>query len=168
MAAYNDSSRRKRGTATTDLNLVPFIDLFSVLVIFLVSTAVWDQLAAVPLSMGVEDKPAFAVPNDAAKVKKITSSYKLIVMKENVDIFDNGMIQRVPLVDIPDPNDSEKKIKDLSAISKFITKVRAESPDKKDMLILASDTSVYKDLVAIMDLCMEKQFSELVVSGLEQ
>jgi biopolymer transport protein ExbD len=48
-----------------ELNLVPFIDLLSTLVLFLLVTAVWLQVAAIPTSVKSKGRSASSVPSPA-------------------------------------------------------------------------------------------------------
>lgn len=52
----------------TELNLVPFIDLLSTLVLFLLVTAVWLQIAAIPASVDSKGK---AVVSDTPQSKLV-------------------------------------------------------------------------------------------------
>lgn len=50
------SAEHGDGKLNTDLNLVPFIDLLSTLTLFLLVTAVWLQVAAIPASVQSKGK----------------------------------------------------------------------------------------------------------------
>lgn len=141
----------------SDLNLVPFIDLFSTIVIFLLSVAVWDQLAAVPINLGAQDKATVEAPKQ--DIKKVTSNVKITMRMDSIEVFDEGKTQRFP---------KEGDKFNLAPIEQFVTDIRAKYVDKKDMLIFATDTVVYEDLVAVMDQCLGKEFNEIVITGLEQ
>lgn len=147
---------RKRGF-NDNLNLVPFVDLFSTLIIFLISTAVWDDLAAVQVNLGAQDKPSIETPKQ--DLKKVTSDVKITVSDHGIETFEQGKTNRIEKID--------GKL-DVQALDQFVTDIRAKYSDKKDMLIFATDAAAYEDLIAVMDKCLAKNFDELIVTGAEQ
>lgn len=141
-----------------DLNLVPFIDLFSTIIIFLLSVAVWDQLAAVPINLGAQDKATLEAPKE--NIKKVTSNVKITIRMDSIEVFDEGKTQRFAKV--------EGQEFDYAPLEQFVSDVRAKYVDKKDMLIFSTDTVLYEDLVAVMDRCLAQDFGEIIITGLEQ
>ncbi len=142
-----------------DLNLTPFVDLFSTLIIFLLSTAVMDQLAMMQLNVGVEDKPAAQVP--PTEVKKINSQVKVTIGATKIELFDEGQVQRIERASIETPYD-------YAMLETFMESVRGKYPDKKDMLIFATDDAKYEDLVAVLDRSLAKDFQELITAGTDK
>ena len=55
MAQVSDGGSGKK-EATFDLNLVPFIDLMSVMITFLLITAVWTQVSMIKLGSSIYGK----------------------------------------------------------------------------------------------------------------
>jgi len=157
MGGISPGPGRGRRQAQSDLNLVPFIDLFSTIIIFLLSVAVWDQLAAVPINLGAEDKASIETPKD---VKKVTSNVRITVKTDRIETFEEGKTESYAKVEGQDF--------DYSPIEAFVADMRQKYVDKKDMLIYATDQSVYEDIVAVMDRCLAQEFDELIVTGLEQ
>lgn len=66
----------------TDLNLVPFIDLLSTLVLFLLVSAVWMQVSVIPASTqkGGETQAAPATSNDDATVRIYLSTSAIEIL----------------------------------------------------------------------------------------
>ncbi|MBS1983649.1 MAG: biopolymer transporter ExbD [Bdellovibrionales bacterium] len=149
----------KGGKGRVDnLNLVPFVDLFSTLIIFLISTAVWDDLAAVKVNLGAQDKPSVEVqPNP--DIKKIKSDVKITVSDSGIEIFDQGKSTRYA---------KTGDQMDFTPIEQFLAATRAKYVDKRDMLIFATDAAVYEDVVAVMDRSIAQNFTDLIVTGQEQ
>lgn len=138
----------------SNLNLVPFIDLFSTMIIFLIVTAVFDQLAAVQINMGAEDKPADAIP--AQPLKKIEASLKVTISENNIELFDAG--RKVNIA-----KDGEDF--DYTLVQQFAEEVREKYPEKKDVVIFTQDKAQYKSLIGVMDEFLGQMFTELVVTG---
>lgn len=145
-----------KGKRSLNLNLVPFVDLFSTLIIFLISTAVWDQLAAIKTSMGAQDRPSMNVPKE--DIKKIKSDVKVTVTDKSVEMFDAGRTTRFQ------KNGDQW---DFTQLEEFFTAMRAKYPEKLDMLLISSDEALYEDVVAVMDRSMAQNFREIIVTGNE-
>ena len=56
MAQIDDGGGGGRRSAIVDVNIVPFIDLMSVLIIFLLITAVWTQVSMIQIGSSVYGK----------------------------------------------------------------------------------------------------------------
>ncbi len=138
----------------SNLNLVPFIDLFSTMIIFLIVTAVFDQLAAVKINMGAEDKPADSVPQQP--IKKIEANLKITITENSIELFDAGKREVIK------KQDGEF---DYSVVRAFAEQTREKYPEKKDVVIFSQDKALYKDLIAVMDEFLGQSFTELVVTG---
>ena len=152
-------SRPGRRKMQNDLNLVPFIDLFSTLIIFLISTAVWDQLAALKMNLGAQDKATVEAPKE--DLKKVTSNVKITVSNLSIELFDEGKIQKIQRA-------TDEEEFDVNALRAFMQGLREKYPQKRDMLVFATDIAVYKDVVVVLDESMAQQFDELIVTGQEQ
>jgi len=152
--------KRGRKGFVTNVNLVPFIDLFSTLIIFLLSTAVWDQLAVIQMNLGAQDKATVEAPKE--QLKKVTSNVKITISDSYLEVFDEGKTEKVER-----PKDSKDAF-DYTLVERFLDGIRQKYPEKKDMLIFATDASSYKDLVGVLDRSLARQFNELIVTGLEQ
>lgn len=147
-------SRGGKRDMPSNLNLVPFIDLFSTMIIFLIVTAVFDQLAAVQINMGAEDKPADAVPMQP--IKKIESSLKVTITDSSIELFDAG---RKVIVNKQGDSFSYDNVR------AFAEEVRQKYPEKKDVVIFSQDKARYKDLIGVMDEFLGQSFTELIVTG---
>jgi biopolymer transport protein ExbD len=152
--------KRGRRSMVTNVNLVPFIDLFSTLIIFLLSTAVWDQLASIEMSLGAQDKATVEAPKE--ELKKVTSNVKITVSDSYIEVFEEGKSEKVER-----PKDSKDDF-DYALVDRFLDGIRQRYPEKRDMLVFATDASAYKDLVGVLDRALARKFEELIVTGLEQ
>jgi biopolymer transport protein ExbD len=154
LAGYFDSARGRRRSFQDNLNLVPFVDLFSTMIIFLISVAVWDQLASVKANMGVEDRPSTQLaPPDT---KRVTSNVRIHLAKEYIEIVDGASKRRLSKVD---------ENFDWAALGTFSTELRARLSDKKDMLIEVDDDVPYEAVIMAMDQFLARDFRELIVIG---
>ena len=157
MASYFGSARGERRKLADNLNLVPFIDLFSTIIIFLLSTAVWDQLASIQANLGQGGGTAQTQPKDL--VKKVKQNVKITVTDSAIELFDEGKTEKIA---------KQGDAFNLKPLEEFVGKMRGKYADKNDIVIFATDNARYEDLVLVMDQCLSQQFSELVVTGLSE
>jgi biopolymer transport protein ExbD len=144
-----------RRSADNNLNLVPFVDLFSTLIIFMIATTVMNLMSAVPISLGVENKAAPVVaPPDT--VKKINSDVKITVGIDFIELFEEGKVLKVA---------KTGEAFDYAQVETFIEGIRTKFAAKKDMLIFSNDDAKYETVVAVMDRCLAKEFDQLIVTG---
>ncbi|MEO5666863.1 MAG: biopolymer transporter ExbD [Bdellovibrionota bacterium] len=142
-----------------NLNLVPFIDLFSTLIIFLLSTAVWEQLAAVPVNLGNSDQQKVSMPNSKEEAKLVKSDLKVFIKKDSIELFDQGKsttLTREQLIS-----------SQYEGVLQFADEARLKYPTKNDVVIQADDDATYEDIVAVMDKFLARNFDQLVVMGSE-
>lgn len=147
----------KRRAIVNNLNLVPFIDLFSTLIIFLLATAVWDQLASVPVTLGTSDSNPIKLPSNPSDLKKINADLKVSINKDEIILIEMGKSTRIAREDLIPT--------DFSQVQEFAAAARVKFVDKKDVVLEMADESVYSDLVVVMDKFLAEDFDQLVVMG---
>ncbi len=149
------SGRGGKKKFADNLNLVPFIDLFSTMIIFLLSTAVWDQLAAVQtkLGTGASDKSISAPPETTKKVES-----KLSVSLSDRDlILELAGQNRKILIDNMGIN--------VADLEEFFQGAREKFPELRNVVVRATDLAKYENLILVMDQALALDFDELVVMG---
>ena len=130
------SSEQGSGSLNVELNLVPFIDLLSALVLFLLVTAVWIQVSAIQASVNSKGKSAVVqAPADTIQVHVTTGGYRIGWPRS---LEGRGL----PAVMGHDPAKLGVAMRRASAI------VHGNLP----MTALAGDDSVpYEDVIAALD-----------------
>jgi biopolymer transport protein ExbD len=146
---------RRRREFVDNLNLVPFIDLFSTMIIFLLSTAVWDQLAGIQAN--VASGSGGAEIHSTELTQKVQANVKVTVTNDYIETFDAGSTRRY---------ERQGHQMDYNAVGDFLKDARERYLDKRDIVIEASDNAKYEDLVAVMDLSLGQKFTDIVVKGL--
>ncbi len=133
-----------------DLNLVPFIDLMSVCIIFLLITAVWTQVSMIQLGSSIysnktEEQPIKPPPfvEVVLRVDVLLEGFRLVVGKEMTFIpnTSGGEYNKDNLI---------KKLKD----------VKIRYPEKIDGIASVRDKVQYKHLIEAMD--------SLLIAGFDQ
>lgn len=146
-----DSSGRKRNI---ELNLVPFIDLMSVLITFLLITAVWTQVSMIQIGSSLygkksETQPAPTPPPNADVVLK-------------VDVKEGGYVLTVgrQIISLPKTND---QFDDAGLVAQ-LQRVKQLYPEKVDAILTVADVIAYEQLIKAMDNCLTAGFSAISVA----
>lgn len=134
-----------------EINLVPFIDLLSCCICFLLISAVWTQVAKIDV------KPA---PN--APAEQMTPPSEQAV-KLTVHIRGAGY-----WVTDGTSNQELAKQADVYPVKELDTKLaalREQHPDVTDVTVMSDDVVNYKELVSVMDLCLKHGLQGITVSS---
>ena len=130
-----------------ELNLVPFIDLLSCCISFLLITAVWTQIAGLQVSSsgGPPDRQAKESTIDV-RLSLGDKGYQLAVAGANIDIpKQNGAFDRKTL---------GEKLKTL----------KASLPDQSAITVQPEDSVAYADLVETVDTAIGEQLRNVTVA----
>ncbi len=136
----------------SEIPLVPFIDLLLVCVMFLLVTAVWNQLARIdanqnaPGSESLEEQP----PEDPV--------LKLILRVEAEGYA-------VGLEGNPPTRFAKKDAKyDIEALRKELETQKKADPSRTDIIISPDDEVSYNDIITTMDLVVGMGFPDLALA----
>jgi biopolymer transport protein ExbD len=146
-----DSSGRKKNI---ELNLVPFIDLMSVLITFLLITAVWTQVSMIQIGSSLYGKRAESEPTPTPPPKSD------IVLK--VDVKEIGYVLTVGKQVISLPLISGQ-FDDAGLIAQ-LQRVKQLYPEKADAILTMADALPYEQLIKAMDNLLVSGFSGISVA----
>jgi biopolymer transport protein ExbD len=137
--------RNPKKSVTAELNLVPYIDLLTCMVAFLLITAVWTQLASLEVSQRGPgtDGDGVVSPADKLAVVVHADGFNLIV----------GNDQK------PLPRRAGEL--DYAALASELQTVKRANPDRKDVQIMSEDGIGYDALVRTMDASINAGFPDL-------
>ena len=137
-------NRRKQDEVATDimevLNLTPMMDILTVLVVFLLITAVFMSITIEELSVPTAAGGAGGKPNFAIEV---------IVRRTGLQIANGSSVEAA----IPKKDDKY----DLELLSKILLRLKAQYPDKEDATVLMEPDIKYDSLIEIMDAVREAE-----------
>lgn len=149
--AHVESGGGKGRRTTLELNLVPFIDLMSVLITFLLITAVWTQVSMIQIGTSIygkrTDKPN-VIPPQADVVLRID------VKPNGYTIVLGRRVTTIPLLN--GEYDEDRMVEELQ-------KAKAAYPEKQDAAIAMSDELPYERLIKGMDNTLKAGFSQISV-----
>ncbi len=140
--------------SNVDLNLVPFIDLMSVCIIFLLITAVWTQVSMIQLGTSIYSKKTSEEP--------ITPpAFSEVILR--VDVLPDGfrILLGKDLTPIPKlPTGGYDK----DRLVALLKKAKEQYPDKVDGVASVRDNVYYKHLISAMDALLIAGFPQVSIT----
>lgn len=140
-------------STNADLNLVPFIDLMSVLITFLLITAVWSQASMIQIGSSLYGKqtdnnvppppPKADIP---LRVDVKSTGFRVIIGKETINVPKQG-----------EDYDAAKLLAELK-------KIKSVYEDKTDAIVTVDDEVNYEFLIKAMDMLIRAGFPGVAVS----
>ncbi len=151
MAHIDDGKGGK--SANVELNIVPVIDLMSVLIVFLLITAVWNQVSMIQLGTSVYGKKT----ND----EKIEPP-KSIEIALRLDIQQNGYVVVIGKTTIPIPLKEGEYNGEI--LRDELSKIKERYPEKEDIFLSVDDDLEYEAMVLGMDAAIGEGFPNIGVT----
>lgn len=142
----------------TTINLVPFIDLMAVTIVFLIMTAVWTQLGRLQVSQAGQNADQEQQPDQ----QKLPVT--LLITEKDMRLSVGGAPQGDP---IPIQEDAKGKV-DLTKLIDQLKRVKTEQPEQAAITLQTEDAVRYEVLVRIIDTCIGNQFPSVSVSPASQ
>jgi len=139
-----DKSGKK--SVNADLNLVPYIDLLTCMVAFLLITAVWSQLARLEAHQKGQGQAGEDTPPEKV--------FKLVVL-----VNDSGfnLVADQDQQPIPKKGDSY----DYEKLGDELKKIKDTHADKTDIQVASDDSIHFEILVRTMDTALSSRFPDI-------
>ena len=153
--AQIESSGKGRNT-NVELNLVPFIDLMSVLITFLLISAVWTQVSMIQLGA------SFASPRSEDQKETIVPPHEDLVLR--LDVVQAGYVLMVGTQTKPIPK-IDKDNYDVETLVAELQKVKEKYPEKPGVKISIADDIIYDHVVKTMDAGLKAGFAPELLTG---
>ena len=153
--AFPATKRVNKATANEieliDLDVTPVMNLFMVLIPFLVSMAVFTHIAAIDFSL----PPAQEEGADPGDSKELDIS--IVVTGTGFRIVGTGKkLDLIPRVK------GQYQYEQLRVLLKAI---KFEYPSQKSVVLVLESDILYDDIIKFMDICRESQFPDIGLSG---
>src|SRR5688572_4857794 len=133
------------------INLVPFIDLLSCCISFLLITAVWTQLAR----MNVTQKGQGAAGSEQEQTEQKVQ-LTLFVNKDGYDFTKStGENTNIPL---------KGEEYDYAKLADVLKDTKQAYPDKEDIQVKSDDAVIYNKLIHTMDIIISAKFPTVSLS----
>ena len=156
MAHIDDGGSGGRRT-NIDVNIVPFIDLMSVLIIFLLITAVWTQVSMIQLGSSIygqkSDQEQSATPPDVdvpLRVDVQPQGYQIVLGKAGGE--ERTRINKV------------KGEYDHARLTNELKKIKEIYPQKDDVVVTMADELAYEYLINGMDAVLSAGFPQVSIA----
>ncbi len=137
------------GGGDDDLNLVPFIDLFSVLICFLIMTAVWNQIEALSTNVdsvtSSDGAAAQENPNQRKETLTVTLLRDRMEMAESVSVGARTLREKNYKIAYLGPNLDHDKI------SRVLNDWKRRYPKKEDIILNTDNQILYDRLIKVFD-----------------
>jgi biopolymer transport protein ExbD len=132
-----------------ELNLVPFIDLLSCCISFLLITAVWTQLSRIDVSQKGQGQAG-------TEVEEKPPELKLVLI-----VDDSGFRLSTSVGEVHPMPKKDGKAYDFEALNKKLSEVKRDHQDKNDIQIASDDAIKYDFIVQTMDTCLTAGFHDV-------
>lgn len=146
-----------------DLNLVPFIDLLSVCITFLLATAVWTQIMTMQVDQAIQD------PNAPPPPPTDTPPTPPLTVHIRADGMWAGRTVEAGVNYPTETGDAEKPIYTWDKLRTDLEKDRvtyANDPDALGAVIIVTDDGVnYEHMIAALDLTRELGYEKTLLGG---
>ncbi len=139
--------KKKKSDSHAEVNLIPFIDLLSVCISFLLLTAVWLQTGVMTTKQGLGTE-------SQVKAEDIKSLWVSLEAKDTVVVSTKGFKQ------------NSKRRMSLKELTAYAQNLRTKNPDLRTALVLPELSSNYDDLVGAMNSLRKAELSDIGISPL--
>lgn len=144
-------------SVNVELNLVPFIDLLSTLICFLLITAAWQELDVV--STNAPPKITSDAPNQPIPPPPIDEKPKVALTVtlgvDQTDVAEDTNIQKI---------DNLNGEPDVQKLGEVLDRWKTQYPDRSDLVFVTENHAKYKYLVRYMDLFIQHKFPDVSIS----
>jgi biopolymer transport protein ExbD len=135
----------------SEIPLVPFIDLLLCCVMFLLVTAVWNQLARLDAN---QQQPGQQAPNEPPPEEKIKV---VLQVKSTGYVIASTAGDRVEVPKVGDKYDTE-------VLREKLQERKRLEPNRRDLVVAPEDGVFYEDVIAAMDTVVGEGFPEMSLS----
>src|SRR6478736_9992702 len=153
-AAPTPTGKGGKKALDANLNLVPFIDLLSCCISFLLITAVWTQIAGLQVASS-------GGPPDQEKKQEQIIDVKLPLTEKGYSLTMAGAAIEIPKIAKDGAQAYDKK-----TLTDKLKTLKASLPDQQAITVQPEDAVAYDDLVATVDTCLGEQLKNVTVAPL--
>ena len=135
----------------SEIPLIPFIDLLLCCVMFLLVTAVWNQLAKLNAN---QQQPGQQAPNEPPPEEKV---------KVILQVQASGFVLASTAgdrIEVPKTGDQY----DMEGLREKLQERKRLDPNRKDLVVAPDDGVRYEDVVASMDMVVGEGFPDMSLS----
>lgn len=137
-----------------EVNIVPFIDLMSVLITFLLLTAVWTQVSMIQIGSSIYGKSQDNQDKAPPEEEKVL---RLDIKKDGYFLRFGDMPYKFPKI---------KGDYDRKSLRAKLKEIKESNPEKKDAMISVGEDLSFEIFIQGMDILLGERFPSIsVVTG---
>jgi biopolymer transport protein ExbD len=148
-AAPTPSGKGGKKPLDASLNLVPFIDLLSCCISFLLITAVWTQLARMDVAQKGQSSAGATDEKPPENVVQLT----LFINKDGYSFAKSTGES----TDIPKKGEEY----DYAKLADILKDTKTAYPDKNDIMVKSDDDVMYNNIIRTMDVVLSNKFPDV-------
>jgi len=135
-----------------DLDITPMMNIFMILIPFLVSMAVFTQIAVVEFSL-----PPSQTPGEGGEESSKELDISIVVTSNGFQIVGTGRkLDMIPKLQ----GDFQ-----YSQLRTLLKAIKFQYPSQKSVVLVFEGDILYDDIIKFMDICRESQFPDIGLSG---
>ena len=140
----------KKKNIIVHLNVVPFIDMMTILVMFLLMTAVWTKTGRITADQAV------AQPQKQKEQKEPPKRLMILITRNTIQAkFGNQPPVHFDKVD---------KKYDLTAFTKWLHSLKGQLKKNQKVIVAPVDNLMYAYLIHVMDACVGEGLNNIMVA----
>ena len=144
--SVDTGGKSHRKGLNADLNLVPYIDLLTCMVAFLLITAVWTQLARLSAAQKGQGQAGEETPPEMmVKISVVVSQegFNVVVGQDQTPIPKRGTDY------------------DFERLGTELKKAKDAHPDKNDITVSSEDQIIFDTIIRTMDVALTARFADV-------
>jgi biopolymer transport protein TolR len=146
-----ETGKKGKKSLDANINLVPFIDLLSCCISFLLITAVWTQIAGLQVASS-------GGPPDPDKKQPESIDVKLLLTEKGYSLNVPGAA-----IEIAKVSRDGAQVFDVKALSEKLKTLKGSLPDQSAITVQPEDAVAYEDLVDTVDTCVGEKLRNVTV-----
>lgn len=159
--AFQPSKRKDKALSSLieahDIDVTPLMNMMVILIPFLISMAVFTQIASINFSLPPAMAEGEAPPGEAPKEETGKIDISVAITDKGFTITGTGQV--LPII----PKQGDKY--DLEALNRMMRAIKMQYPNQEDVVLIIEEQVFYEDIVNVMDICRDAQFPNIGLSG---
>lgn len=152
---------RRAAAETPDLNLIPVMNLFMVLIPFLLLGAVFFQIGVIPTSIPSHNPEESDVPKTPATVL-----VNLVIAENELRLTcDSTSLSPEELADLADTFPKKGAEYDTRALQQHLVMLKEQYPKSTTLTVIPHDRLKYQELVTVLDVTRERDSGKRTPQG---
>lgn len=150
-AAPVQSGKGGKKAVDVEVNLVPFIDLLSCLISFLLISAVWTQVSSIKVAQSGGISTEDSTPKEGTIDVRVTMTDRGYQLSLAGIVQELPKVQRAPTPEGEEPAPGGPMAFDTKSLAEKLKQVKQNFVDQRAVTVAAEDSVVYDDLIETVD-----------------